>query len=141
MEMAFLRHMPPARTRNFRDQLANMEQLEQAGDPRGELAYFSGFLSVWKQLPSNVAVTKAHDGVFTERPEGIEAGTAKLVGTDYTNIVKEASRLFEDQTAHDAMSQKINPYGDGNAAHRIVNISVSLKLLWRLHLQSSIHIF
>lgn len=56
----------------------------------------------------------------TERQEGVEAGTVKLVGTTADNIVAEASRLLEDPTAYQAMAEKINPYGDGKASERIV---------------------
>jgi UDP-N-acetylglucosamine 2-epimerase (non-hydrolysing) len=57
----------------------------------------------------------------TERPEGIEAGTALLVGTDSRRIVQEASRLLDDTAAYDRMSRAHNPFGDGRAARRIVN--------------------
>lgn len=56
----------------------------------------------------------------TERPEAVEAGTVKLVGTDPQRIVSEASRLLTDSGAYDAMSQAVNPYGDGRAAERSV---------------------
>ena len=56
----------------------------------------------------------------TERPEALEAGTVKLVGTDYDRIVGEVSRLLDDPAAYDAMSQAVNPYGDGHACERIV---------------------
>ncbi len=56
----------------------------------------------------------------TERPEGIEAGTVRLVGTDRSRIVGEASRLFTDAAAYRRMAQARNPYGDGHAAERIV---------------------
>jgi len=56
----------------------------------------------------------------TERPEGVEAGTVKLVGADADAIVSEASRLLLDQNAYDAMANAKNPYGDGHAADRIV---------------------
>jgi UDP-N-acetylglucosamine 2-epimerase (non-hydrolysing) len=55
----------------------------------------------------------------TERPEGISAGTAKLVGTEKDDIVREASTLLSDQNAYDAMSKAANPYGDGKACERI----------------------
>ncbi|HEX8235183.1 MAG TPA: UDP-N-acetylglucosamine 2-epimerase (non-hydrolyzing) [Abditibacteriaceae bacterium] len=55
----------------------------------------------------------------TERPEGVDAGTAKLVGTDREDIVREASALLGDQSAYDAMSHAANPYGDGKAGERI----------------------
>jgi len=55
----------------------------------------------------------------TERPEGIEAGTAKLVGTNPERIVAEVSRLLEDPLAYAAMAERQNPYGDGRASQRI----------------------
>jgi UDP-N-acetylglucosamine 2-epimerase (non-hydrolysing) len=55
----------------------------------------------------------------TERPEAIEAGTVRLVGTDPALIVREAMRLLDDQGAHEAMARAHNPYGDGLAAGRI----------------------
>ena len=56
----------------------------------------------------------------TERPEALEAGTVKLVGTDYDMIVKEVSALLNDSAHYDAMSKAVNPYGDGKACERIV---------------------
>jgi UDP-N-acetylglucosamine 2-epimerase len=56
----------------------------------------------------------------TERPEAVEAGTVKLVGTDTALLVAEASRLLDDETAYQQMSFAHNPYGDGRAAGRIV---------------------
>jgi UDP-N-acetylglucosamine 2-epimerase (non-hydrolysing) len=58
----------------------------------------------------------------TERPEAIEAGTAKLVGTDSGRIVREAAWLLEDEVAYREMAQAHNPYGDGKAAGRIARI-------------------
>jgi UDP-N-acetylglucosamine 2-epimerase (non-hydrolysing) len=57
----------------------------------------------------------------TERPEGVDAGTAKLVGTDREDIVREASALLGNQAAYDAMSHAANPYGDGRAGERIAS--------------------
>lgn len=57
---------------------------------------------------------------ITERPEALEAGTVKLVGTDYEKIVSEVSLLLDDQAHYDAMSKAVNPYGDGLACGRIV---------------------
>ena len=56
----------------------------------------------------------------TERPEGVEAGTVRLVGTDPDRIIQEARRLLDDPETHAAMSRAVNPYGDGHAAGRIV---------------------
>jgi UDP-N-acetylglucosamine 2-epimerase (non-hydrolysing) len=58
----------------------------------------------------------------TERPEGIEAGVAKLVGTDEERIFSEAERLLTDEQAYRSMAQVRNPYGDGRAADRIVDL-------------------
>jgi UDP-N-acetylglucosamine 2-epimerase (non-hydrolysing) len=55
----------------------------------------------------------------TERPEAIEAGTVRLVGTDSARIVEETSRLLTDPAAYRRMATAINPYGDGRAAERI----------------------
>lgn len=56
----------------------------------------------------------------TERPEALEAGTVKLVGTDYHKILDEVSLLLDDQLTYEKMSKAINPYGDGMACGRIV---------------------
>lgn len=56
----------------------------------------------------------------TERPEGIQTGTLKLVGTDGANVYQEVTRLLSDQTEYDRMAQAKNPYGDGYAADRIL---------------------
>jgi len=57
----------------------------------------------------------------TERPEGVVAGTLKLVGTNREKIVREAGRLLMDQQAYEKMATATNPYGDGHAAQRIVD--------------------
>ena len=56
----------------------------------------------------------------TERPEALEAGTVKLVGTNYDMIVSEVSKLLDDQAYYNQMSKAINPYGDGKACKRII---------------------
>ena len=58
----------------------------------------------------------------TERPEAIEAGTAKLVGTDPASVVAAATELLADRSAYAAMARAVNPYGDGKASERIVKI-------------------
>jgi UDP-N-acetylglucosamine 2-epimerase (non-hydrolysing) len=58
----------------------------------------------------------------TERPEAIEAGTAKLVGTNPDRMVAAASQLLSDTSAYEAMATAINPFGDGHAAERILEI-------------------
>jgi UDP-N-acetylglucosamine 2-epimerase (non-hydrolysing) len=63
----------------------------------------------------------------TERQEGVEAGTLKLVGTDPDRILEETKRLLEDPDAYAEMSGATNPYGDGHAAERIVEVLLN----WR----------
>lgn len=58
----------------------------------------------------------------TERPEALDAGTVKLVGTDHDLIVNEVSKLLEDTQYYGQMSHAVNPYGDGHACNRIVRI-------------------
>ncbi len=58
----------------------------------------------------------------TERPEGVEAGTARLVGTDADTIVSEISTLLDDKAAYSAMARAHNPFGDGHASGRIAKI-------------------
>jgi len=58
----------------------------------------------------------------TERPEAVTAGTAKLVGTDSDRILSTAATLLSDRTAYDAMAKAINPFGDGKASDRILQI-------------------
>lgn len=62
----------------------------------------------------------------TERPEAVDAGTVRLVGTDEELIVAEATRLLDDPTAYEAMSRAHNPYGDGLAAARIRDVLTSV---------------
>lgn len=62
----------------------------------------------------------------TERPEALSAGTVKLVGTDYEKIVNEVSKLLDDPAYYDSMSKAVNPYGDGKACGRIVNVMLSI---------------
>ncbi len=58
----------------------------------------------------------------TERPEGVEAGAVRLVGSDTERIVAEASRLLDDRREYEKMSNAVQPYGDGRAAQRIADI-------------------
>ena len=58
----------------------------------------------------------------TERPEGVEAGTARLVGTDSSRIVSEIFTLLDDKAAYDAMARAHNPFGDGKSASRIMEL-------------------
>jgi UDP-N-acetylglucosamine 2-epimerase (non-hydrolysing) len=54
----------------------------------------------------------------TERPEGVEAGVVRLIGTDRETVRREVERLLTDSEAHAAMARAVNPYGDGHAAER-----------------------
>lgn len=62
----------------------------------------------------------------TERPEALESGTVHLVGTNHDLIVQEVSMLLDDNAAYEKMSKAVNPYGDGKACRRIVNILQNL---------------
>ncbi|MFL0756173.1 MAG: non-hydrolyzing UDP-N-acetylglucosamine 2-epimerase, partial [Prochlorococcus sp.] len=62
----------------------------------------------------------------TERPEAVEAGTARLVGTDPEMILRETSSLLEDPSAYEAMARAVNPFGDGKASVRILEASREL---------------
>jgi UDP-N-acetylglucosamine 2-epimerase len=62
----------------------------------------------------------------TERPEGVAAGTARLVGTNRDRIVAEATCLLDDSDVYQGMAQAVNPYGDGHAASRIVQVLASV---------------
>ncbi|HJO77732.1 MAG TPA: UDP-N-acetylglucosamine 2-epimerase, partial [Prochlorococcaceae cyanobacterium Fu_MAG_134] len=62
----------------------------------------------------------------TERPEAVEAGTARLVGTDPEMILSETSSLLEDPSAYEAMARAVNPFGDGKASVRILEASREL---------------
>jgi UDP-N-acetylglucosamine 2-epimerase (non-hydrolysing) len=68
----------------------------------------------------------------TERPEAVEAGVAKLTGTQEETIIAEVGRLLEDPVAYAAMARSVSPYGDGRAAVRIVN-AIAKHLLPRAH--------
>lgn len=73
----------------------------------------------------------------TERPEAVEAGTVRLVGTDTDAILWEAEALLDDETAHAAMARAHNPYGDGAAAGRIVSRLLQEKPEWYRNSASS----
>lgn len=68
----------------------------------------------------------------TERPEAVRAGTVKLAGNEYDNIVALAARLLEDPEEYRAMARAVNPYGDGQACRRIVQA-----ILWHYGLRES----
>ncbi|MDR7856956.1 non-hydrolyzing UDP-N-acetylglucosamine 2-epimerase [Tissierella sp.] len=63
----------------------------------------------------------------TERPEGIEAGTAKLVGTKYNDVFNELDLLLSNKDEYNKMANAVNPYGDGKASERIVDILLNNK--------------
>lgn len=61
----------------------------------------------------------------TERPEALDAGTVKLVGTNYDSIINSVSELLENSAEYDRMSRSLNPYGDGRACERIVKLMIT----------------
>jgi len=63
----------------------------------------------------------------TERPEAVDAGTVKLVGTNPQMIVQNTLSILNDPSIYSSMSEAHNPYGDGHAAQRIVNIILDMK--------------
>jgi UDP-N-acetylglucosamine 2-epimerase (non-hydrolysing) len=62
----------------------------------------------------------------TERPEGVDAGTLKLVGTETSFIVEQAARLLENESAYAEMAKAVNPYGDGHTAEKIIQTLLRL---------------
>jgi UDP-N-acetylglucosamine 2-epimerase (non-hydrolysing) len=58
----------------------------------------------------------------TERPEAVEQGVVKLVGSDYESIVTNAQQLLDDESVYNEMARGVSPYGDGKASSRIVTI-------------------
>lgn len=67
----------------------------------------------------------------TERPEGVDAGTLKLVGTSEEVVYEESTRLLDDKDAYANMAKAVNPYGDGNACRRIADILEGKECLGR----------
>jgi UDP-N-acetylglucosamine 2-epimerase (non-hydrolysing) len=65
----------------------------------------------------------------TERSEGIEVGTAKLVGTESDRIFSETSKLIKNEELYQSMAKAVNPYGDGRASERIAKINYEWKEL------------
>ncbi|GHU86991.1 putative UDP-N-acetylglucosamine 2-epimerase [Clostridia bacterium] len=61
----------------------------------------------------------------TERPEAVEAGTVKVIGTDYADVVRETELLFADRAEYAKMARSVNPYGDGHAGERIADLVIS----------------
>ena len=64
----------------------------------------------------------------TERPEAVQAGTAKLIGTDSQTILNATAELLENKTIYQQMATAINPFGDGHASEKIVKISLDYLL-------------
>ncbi len=77
-------------------------------------------------LEVNPDVVLVH-GDTTERPEGISAGTLKLIGTSEDTIYSEFKHLLTDKSAYDAMAKASNPYGDGYASKRIADVLAGQK--------------
>ena len=62
----------------------------------------------------------------SERPEAIQAGTVKLVGTDHLQIIKESQKLIDDKNEYNKMSKAYNPYGDGKASAKVLSFIKSI---------------
>ena len=73
-----------------------------------------------KRLPAGIPVLVMRNE--TERSEAIEYGTVKLVGADEKNIIKYVSKLHDDSTFYNAMSNAVNPYGNGKSVEKILEI-------------------
>ena len=109
-----------------------------SGHPRAELIHpqsytdFVGLLSLAHVVLTDSGGVQEEAPTFgkpvlvmretTERPEGVEAGTARLVGADRERIVGETFRLLDDGNHYSAMSRAHNPFGDGRASERIVRV-------------------
>ncbi|WP_453997470.1 non-hydrolyzing UDP-N-acetylglucosamine 2-epimerase [Bacillus nitroreducens] len=128
VQVIYPMHMNPA-VREVADEILGDDKRIHLIEPLGVLD-FHNFASrahiiltdsggVQEEAPSlGVPVLVLRD--TTERPEGIEAGTLKLAGTDEETIYQMAYELLNDKEAYDKMAKASNPYGDGNASHRIV---------------------
>lgn len=128
IEIRFVLHANPALRRQAAKQLADQERIRLLAP----MAYpqfiqlmqrctliLSDSGGVQEEAPAfGVPVLVLRDS--TERPEAVEAGVAKLVGTNSPRILKTATRLLGDAEAHARMARTINPFGDGRAASRIV---------------------
>ena len=76
---------------------------------------------IQEEAPSlNIPVLVMRD--TTEREEAIQAGSARLVGTDFEKIYSECSKLLDSTKEYEEMTQKANPFGDGNASGRILDV-------------------
>ncbi|MEH7383513.1 UDP-N-acetylglucosamine 2-epimerase (non-hydrolyzing) [Bacillus sp. JJ1533] len=128
VQVIYPMHMNPA-VREVADEILGDDNRIHLIEPLGVLD-FHNFASrahiiltdsggVQEEAPSlGVPVLVLRD--TTERPEGIEAGTLKLAGTDEETIYKMAYELLNDKEAYEKMAHASNPYGDGHASHRIV---------------------
>lgn len=112
-----------------------------AGHPRIHLVEPLGYLDLVKALKGAVLVLTDSGGIqeeaptfgtpvlvlraVTERPEGIRAGVARLVGTERSRVLEEAGRLLGDEVERQRMARAANPYGDGRAGERIADVLLS----------------
>jgi len=96
---------------------ASVELVDDHGDTRTRVITDSG--GIQEEAPGlGKPVLVLRD--VTERPEAVDAGTVKVIGTERERIVFEAARLLEDRTEYERMARAVNPFGDGHAAERIV---------------------
>ena len=80
----------------------------------------SDLISIFCRYLALIKKSYVRTGDVTERPEAVEAGTAKLVGTNTERIMSEAGHLLDDKNAYMEMSTAHNPYGDGTASNKIL---------------------
>jgi UDP-N-acetylglucosamine 2-epimerase (non-hydrolysing) len=130
VDIVFVVHLNPAVQQVVREELNGVERIHLleplSYEPFVHLMARSHFIltdsgGIQEEAPSLGKPVLVLRNV-TERPEGIEAGTLKLVGTNTDRIVAEAERLLTDGAAYRTMARAKNPYGDGHAAERIVEI-------------------
>jgi len=130
VDIAFAVHLNPAVQQVVREELADVGRIHLleplSYGPFVHLMTRSHFIltdsgGIQEEAPSLGKPVLVLRNV-TERPEGVEAGTLKLVGTNTERIVAEAERLLTDESSYRTMAQAKNPYGDGHAAERIVEI-------------------
>lgn len=123
-------HRNPAIQKVFRDELGDNEDINLVDAP--DYREFANLMKRSKLLLTDSGGLQEEAPALqvpvlvmreqTERPEGVAAGTCRVVGTSPTKIYESVSELLTDAQLYKAMSQAINPYGDGQAAHRICSI-------------------
>lgn len=134
VEIIFPVHLNPAVRKIAKKILANLNRIHLI-EPMDYLPFAKLMNESYLVLTDSGGVQEEAPGLgkpvlvlrdTTERPEAIEAGTAKLVGTDENTIFEETNKLLNDQDEYNKMSKAVNPYGDGKASKRIVDIILNI---------------